>query len=164
MKAMDHIHPTTPAHTLPGRPLYEAWIPATLDEVSRLCAELNVLAIDRCGVEWAAEIDLGLTEVLTNVVRHGYGDDNCGRIALSCTVEDAHWLLSVLDQGSPIPADLLAQADGSVFDFDPKDLDSIPKGGMGLALIRSCFDALDYVAGPTGNRLHLVKNLAPLGV
>lgn len=158
---MDHLHPTPPAHTLPGLPLYEARIPATLDDVSRLCAELNALAIDRGGVEWAAEIDLGLTEVLTNVVRHGYGDDSRGHIALRCTAEDARWLLSVLDQGSPIPADLLAQADGSVFDFDPEDLDSIPEGGMGLALIRGCFDELDYVAGPAGNRLHLVKRLPP---
>lgn len=159
---MDHPALPETAPALPGHPLYEARISATLDEVSRLCAELNALAIERGGVEWAAEIDLGLTEVLTNVVRHGYGDDGRGHIALCCTTLEQRWLLSVHDQGSPIPADLLDKADASVFDFDPDDLDSIPEGGMGLALIRGCFDELDYVASPSGNRLHLVKQLPRL--
>jgi serine/threonine-protein kinase RsbW len=159
---MDHALLTpVPVQAPPGDLLYEAHIPATLEEVSRICAELNALAIARGGVEWAAEIDLGLTEVLTNVVRHGYGETGSGHIGLRCTTEARRWLLSVLDQGSPIPTDLLAQADGSVFDFDPDDLDNIPEGGMGLALIRGCFDDLDYVADTRGNRLHLVKQLPP---
>jgi serine/threonine-protein kinase RsbW len=146
------------AHDRLGQPLYGADIPATLDEVSRLCAELNTLAIDCGGVTWAAEIDLGLTEVLTNVVRHGYGETGLGRIVLTCQAQETQWCLCVLDQGRPIPADLLAQADGSVFDFDPDDLDNIPEGGMGLALIRGCFDQLDYVTDRAGNHLRLVKN------
>lgn len=157
---MDHDLPS-PVPDPSDRALYGADIPATLDEVSRVCAELNVLAIDCGGVDWAAEIDLGLTEVLTNVVRHGYGETGQGRIVLACTAQDAQWHLCVRDQGSPIPVDLLAQADGSVFDFDPDDLDNIPEGGMGLALIRGCFDQLDYVADDLGNRLRLVKRLPP---
>ncbi len=157
---MDHaLLISVPVQAPPGDLLYEAHIPATLEEVSRICAELNALAIARGGVEWAAEIDLGLTEVLTNVVRHGYGETGTGHIGLRCTADAGRWLLSALDQGSPIPTDLLAQADGSVFDFDPDDLDNIPEGGMGLALIRGCFDDLDYVVTPHGNRLHLVKQL-----
>jgi serine/threonine-protein kinase RsbW len=155
---MQHSTPTPTPH---GHTFLDADIPATLDDVSRLCAELNALAIARGGVTWAAEIDLGMTEVLTNVVRHGYGDNGRGRIAMTCQATAAQWHLSVHDQGSPIPTDLLAQADGSVFDFDPDDLDNIPEGGMGLALIRGCFDQLDYAANGTGNHLHLVKDIPP---
>ncbi|MEY4908853.1 MAG: Anti-sigma factor [Pseudomonadota bacterium] len=157
---MDHELPSPRLDTA-GLTFLDADIPATLDEVSRLCAELNLLANARGGVTWAAEIDLGMTEVLTNVVRHGYGDTGHGRITLTCRTTAVQWHLSVHDRGSPIPTDLLAQADGSVFDFDPDDLDNIPEGGMGLALIRGCFDQLDYVADDTGNRLYLVKDLPP---
>jgi serine/threonine-protein kinase RsbW len=142
-----------------GVPVYHAEFEATLDEVSRVCSEFHTLAQARAGVEWAAHVDLGLTEALSNVVRHGYGPSRQGRMSLGCTERGKTWLMTVQDRGSPIPRDLLDRADGSVFDFDPEDVQSIPEGGMGLALIRSCFDELDYEDGADGNRLLLVKHI-----
>jgi serine/threonine-protein kinase RsbW len=142
--------------------IYHAAFEATLAEVSRVCEEFNALATARGGVDWAAMLDLGLTEALSNVVRHGYGPEGRGRICFTCVESEGQWCMELADRGDPIPANRLSQADGSVFDFDPLDLMNIPEGGMGLPLIRSCFDGLAYHADDSGNRLALTKQLKPL--
>jgi serine/threonine-protein kinase RsbW len=140
-------------------PIYSADIEATLDEVARVCSELSALAVVRGGADWSAQIDLGLTEALTNVVRHGYGAARSGRISLVCFDSRDRWRLTLGDQGAPIPEDRLQQSGRSVFDFDPDDLQTLPEGGMGLALIRSCFDLMNYEACPGGNLMSLTKRL-----
>jgi serine/threonine-protein kinase RsbW len=150
---MDHHSPAQAGQ------LYRADIDATFDEVSRVCSELCALAVARGGVEWSAQIDLGLTEAMTNVVRHGYGPTRSGRITVDCVDTGDCWQLLLADQGEPIPRDRLNQSERSVFDFDPDDLHSIPEGGMGLALIRTCFDRMDYEARPCGNLMSLSKFL-----
>jgi serine/threonine-protein kinase RsbW len=150
------------AHGTPaGRTLiYHADIEATLDEVSRVCSELHVLALARGGSEWSAEVDLGLTEALTNVVRHGYGSTPVGGISLTCFESADDWHLTLGDQGKPIPQHRLDPSARSVFDFDPGDLQSIPEGGMGLALIRASFDLMDYEVCRNGNLMSLTKHLS----
>jgi serine/threonine-protein kinase RsbW len=140
-------------------PVYHADFEATLEEVSRVCSEVHALALERVGIEWAVLVDLGLTEALTNVIRHGYGAAQHGRVTLTCLEVADQWQLTLKDCGIPIPEALLRQADGSIFDFDPDDLQSIPEGGMGLALIRSCFDSVDYQVHRDGNCLLLTKHL-----
>jgi serine/threonine-protein kinase RsbW len=145
--------------TASGTPTYSADFEATLDEVSRVCSELSALALARGGTDWSAQIDLGLTEALTNVVRHGYGAARRGRILLVCLDSGDCWRLTLRDQGEPIPNIQLGQSERSVFDFDPDDLNSVPEGGMGLALIRACFDRMDYEICRHGNLMSLTKNL-----
>ena len=139
--------------------VYRVDFDATLLESARVCTELSALALARAGTDWAAEIDLGLTEALTNVVLHAYGKDRAGRITMDCIEAGDEWLLTLDDQGKSIPEDRLHAADGSVFDFDPLDLQSIPEGGMGLTLIRHYFDQMDYTAADHGNRMRLAKHL-----
>jgi serine/threonine-protein kinase RsbW len=148
-------------HTVRPSPvqIYGADFDASLEEVSRVGAALNVLASARGGVEWATLLDLGLAEAMTNVVRHGYGSGRGGRITLSCFEEAAQWRIELRDFGAPIPEDRLGRADGSIFDFDPNDIQNIPEGGMGLALIRACFDSVDYRTVGPANCLTLTKRL-----
>lgn len=142
-------------------PLYHAVLKATLEEVSRVCSEIHALALEQQGCEWAMLVDLGLTEALTNVIRHGYGGAQRGRVTLTCFVAADQWQLTLSDWGASIPQELLRQTDESVFDFDSDDLQNIPEGGMGLALIRSCFDSVDYQVHQGCNRLLLTKHLNP---
>jgi serine/threonine-protein kinase RsbW len=142
-------------------PLYHADFEATLEEISRVCSEIHALALEQKGSEWAMLVDLGLTEALTNVVRHGYGAAQRGRVTLTCFEAADQWQLTLSDWGASIPQELLRQTDESVFDFDPDDLQNIPEGGMGLALIRSCFDSVDYQVHQGRNCLLLTKHLDP---
>jgi anti-sigma regulatory factor (Ser/Thr protein kinase) len=139
--------------------VYRVRFNATLPEVSRVCGEVAILAAARAGPEWSAQVDLGLTEALSNVVRHGYAKKRAGLITLDCVETPVEWLLGVDDHGTPIPAERLAKPEGTLFDFDPQDVHRIPEGGMGLALIRRCFDRLEYHAGLDGNRMVLAKRL-----
>lgn len=147
---------------LHASPVYHADFNATLEEVSRVCSEIHALALTRGDIDWAVRVDLGLTEALTNVIRHGYGALRQGRVTLTCLETARDWQLMLKDCGIPIPQALLHQADSSIFDFDPDDLQSIPEGGMGLALIRTCFDSVEYQVHHDGNCLVLTKHLAPL--
>jgi serine/threonine-protein kinase RsbW len=148
------LQPSAPA-------LYHADFEATFKEVSRVCSEVHALALERGNIEWAVLVDLGLTEAMTNVIRHGYASAQHGRVTLTCIETVDQWQLTLKDCGTPIPQAQLHQADGSIFDFDPDDLRSIPEGGMGLALIRACFDTVDYQAHRDGNCLQLTKRLDP---
>ena len=156
------IRPIQPA-TAP-MPVYHADFEATLQEVARVCSEVHALALERGGEIWAMLVNLGLTEALTNVIRHGYGEVQNGRVTLTCAQTARQWQLTLNDCGNPIPQALLHQAGGSVFDFDPDDLHSIPERGMGLALIHKCFDSVDYRVRADGNELLLTKNLEPPAV
>jgi anti-sigma regulatory factor (Ser/Thr protein kinase) len=147
--------PTAPMHIL----IYRADFEATLQEVARVCSEVHVLANKRGGEYWATLVDLGLTEALTNVIRHGYGAARSARVKLTCLEAAGQWQLTLNDCGNPIPQSLLVPTCGSVFDFDPDDLHNIPERGMGLALIRSCFDSIDYQVRADGNHLLLTKKI-----
>jgi serine/threonine-protein kinase RsbW len=149
---MRHAAPAT-------RILLDERIDASLEEVSRVCAQVAALARSRGGEEWAGTLDLGLTEAMTNVVRHGYSGRAGLYIDVRCT-DDGQWLqLQLGDCGTPIPAPLWAAADGSVFDFDPNDVQTVPEGGMGLSLIRACFDESSYHSDAQGNHLLLRKRM-----
>ena len=141
-------------------PLYYANFEATFEQVSTVCAEIHALALQRGDVEWAVFIDLGLTEALTNIIRHGYGPDREGRVILTCVEFVNLWLFTLMDCGISIPQAMLRQASDSIFNFDSNDLQSIPEGGMGLALIRACFDSVSYQVYQDGNYLLLTKHFS----
>ncbi|NML16404.1 ATP-binding protein [Azohydromonas caseinilytica] len=145
-----------------ARVIYRADIAARLEEVSRVCAEVAALAAQRGDETLAAQIDLGLSEALSNIVRHGYeAHARDARVQLLWTEQPDRWCLRLFDRGRPIPEAALQPSAHDPFDFDPLALDSLPEGGMGLALLRASFDRVDYRIGPRGNLLVLTKLLQP---
>lgn len=139
--------------------IYRARFDARLEEVSRVCGEVHGLASARLGEPGAGEIDLGLAEALSNIVRHGCAGQPDAALELVCVESPDRWCLRVFDRGRPVPAELLRRDTSPVFDFDPDALDAIPEGGMGLALMRASFDDIDYFAGRHGNLMVLCKSL-----
>jgi len=47
------------------------------------------------------------------------------------------------DTGKPMQGNLLEQKDISSLEFEPDDLDSIPEGGRGLAIVKEIMDSMD---------------------
>jgi serine/threonine-protein kinase RsbW len=139
---------------------FEANIKVTLDDVSRLCADFRLLTASHFSEEVSGLMDLGLTEVLTNIVRHGYEGPTDDRLIVTCHDCSTYWEIEVTDMGRAIPAGNMANADGSVFDFDPMNIDSIPEGGMGLSLIKALFDSLSYKSADGKNVMILGKKLS----
>lgn len=104
-------------------------------------------------------VELGLAEALSNIVRHGYGGDSTQDIRVRLVERAGAFEVDVWDRGRPIPSDLLEQADDTTFQYDTTDLDQVPEGGMGLALIKAAFDEVTYRSKGGVNRLRLVKRL-----
>ena len=94
------------------------------------------------------EVELALTEALSNVIRHGYGEDETGRIELALRLDDERVELEIVHFGEP---------------FDPEsyrepDLDAAPAGGYGVGLIAELMDEVEQTKAP-GHRtcLRLLK-------
>jgi serine/threonine-protein kinase RsbW len=115
--------------------------------------------------EWLGEpdrdaIELALAEALTNIVEHGYGHDTTEPVRLRLLERSGALEIDIWDRGRPIPDGLIENTDASTtFLFDPTDLDGLPEGGMGLALIKAAFDEVRYGTRDGVNRLRLVRRI-----
>jgi serine/threonine-protein kinase RsbW len=142
------------------RIIYESMITASLDNVSNLCSDFRLIVSNRLGDEIAGFIDLGLAEALSNIVRHGYHNVSGKFLTVLCHEINNSWVITITDTGSPIPEENLEKANGSVFNFDPSDIDSIPTNGMGLSLIKRIFDNMTYKSEKNTNTMILTKNIS----
>jgi serine/threonine-protein kinase RsbW len=105
-------------------------------------------------------IELALAEALTNIVEHGYGGDHGDAVRLRLQERGGGLEIDIWDRGQPIPDGLIESTDvATTFLFDPTDLDGLPEGGMGLALIKAAFDDVRYGTRDGVNRLRLVRRL-----
>ena len=98
-----------------------------------------------------ADLKLALTEACSNSVRHAYPDGH-GRVRISFELHEDRLVVEVADDGSGFEAEAAAVADGR---------DDLSEGGLGIAIIRSIADQLDF-GGPengVGSRLRFVKLL-----
>jgi anti-sigma regulatory factor (Ser/Thr protein kinase) len=145
--------------------MLDTTIEAQMQEASRIAEALGALVGVDLGELAGVQIHLGVMESLTNIIRHGYGATDCGCIAIRGECDADGWSIAIMDEGHPIPPDCLAAADGSVFAFDPDCLDEVPMGGMGLTLMKTVFDRVDYAVRPEGNRLLLERRrITPEGL
>jgi sigma-B regulation protein RsbU (phosphoserine phosphatase) len=125
--------------------------PADPEVLAKIAALVESVARDAGFAEReAARLVLAVDEVVSNLIRHGRGEDN--RFAMELIPLDGGLEVTVIDWGEP-------------FDFETESrrysgvamLDREP-GGVGLYLARQSVDELRYTPGtPDGNRLTLVK-------
>lgn len=116
---------------------------------SKLRGLLESAGFDEMG---SHNILLSVDEVLTNVIRHGLGGAANGGA-------DGKIRISFIDQGDRV--EIQVEDPGPCFDprtLPPPKLPSEKPGGLGIYLVRSLMDEIDYEPlKPQGNRLRLVK-------
>ena len=138
----------------------ELVVQATLAQVAQATQQLRGLLPDWLGDAERDAIELAVAEALTNIVKHGYGQDSEHQVRLRVRERDSALEIDLWDGGQPIPAGRLDHADPSTtFLYDPTDLAALPEGGMGLALIKSAFHEVRYGSRAGVNRLHLVRRM-----
>ena len=108
-------------------------------EVGRLSA-----LVEQFGAEhgWCSEdtsgVNLVLDEVVINVMRHGYGDDQRHEILVTLSLDDELLTMEVEDDGRPF----------NPVDAPPPDLDrpieDRPIGGLGIHLVKSSVETMAY--------------------
>jgi serine/threonine-protein kinase RsbW len=137
---------------------------ATLEDVSRVAQALRFFIPPEVPEEAKSEMEIGVVEAMTNIVKHGYGSSEHGVIEVSYSLSAGLITIELRDQGKPISSEMLFGGDDAVFDFDPEDIDSLPESGMGMSLMRYTFDQIDYESADGSNLLRMVKHVqAPAG-
>jgi serine/threonine-protein kinase RsbW len=104
-------------------------------------------------IEFEHHVVSAFGEAWNNVVMHAYPDGD-GEIAIEFDPRQDGISMRVFDRGAG-------------FDIDEvtiPDLDDLPTSGLGMFIIRSCMDAVEYTAGGAGapNVLRLEKRFEPL--
>jgi serine/threonine-protein kinase RsbW len=102
-----------------------------------------------------AHVELAVAEAVNNVIRHAYHGEPGHPIELLFTLEDGRFTIEVSDTGTPMP-----ERPSPVFDFDPQDVARLPEGGMGLFLIHSVMDEVEYRSRGGRNSLAMRRRLA----
>jgi anti-sigma regulatory factor (Ser/Thr protein kinase) len=99
-----------------------------------------------CPADRVFDVDLCLTEAVSNVIRHGYVDDALHEIGIEITREPGALVIRIEDDARP---------------FDPlqaskplaTSLDEAEPSGRGIALMRSAADSASYERSDDRNRL-----------
>ncbi len=135
------------------------FFPATFYHASRMTQALRLLMEDRTSEETRNEMEIGVMEAMTNIVRHAYKDVPIGTIEATYTSALEGITVEFKDTGSPIPSDLFERANNSGLNFDETDVANLPEGGMGVALMHVIFDSIEYNHENNINRLTLFKRI-----
>jgi serine/threonine-protein kinase RsbW len=100
--------------------------------------------------DFEAEVVSAFGEAFNNIVVHGFQNLEPQPVQIEVDWDEERLVITFVDDGRT---------------FDPEtvglpDLDALPEHGMGLFIMRSCMDQVDYRPGPP-NVLRLVKLLGP---
>lgn len=97
-------------------------------------------------------IIVAVDEACANIIRHAYEGRSDGEIRLTCLVESDRIEFTLTDRG---------RAPKDVNRLQPRSLEEVRPGGLGMHLIRSVMDKVEFRFGERENILHLTKALHP---
>jgi anti-sigma regulatory factor (Ser/Thr protein kinase) len=119
-----------------------------LREVARIRRWLPGAIGERLSPRDVSELSLAVTEICTNIVRHGYQGEVAGDIEVHISTEDDAVHVTILDRAPPFVPDRI-QAPSP---------EALAEGGYGLVLARGMVDEIRFQPAPGGgNRTTLVK-------
>lgn len=115
--------------------------------VSTLCTDGSTGAAP--GETEVYQVELAVSELVTNIVTHGYETGGGGNIEVAATCDARRVVVDVFDAGRPFtPADTIA----------PPDPAALREGGYGLFIIAQTMDVVTHARGPDNrNHWHLEK-------
>ncbi len=90
-------------------------------------------------------------ETLTNIIRHAYDGAPDGRIDIELCVKDGSLCIILRDYGSEVEAEKI----------QGRDLDNIRPGGLGVHIINTCVDVVEYFSAEGGGTRTVLKKTLP---
>ena len=127
-------------------------IPAKAEYITLCRLALTGLAQLRdIGDDTMADLNLALTEAVSNSVRHAYGEVGDGHVDITYELHTDRLGIQVVDDGDGFDPDEAPSYDGK----------ELSEGGLGIAIIRTIADEfeIDSKPGARGSRLRFVKLL-----
>lgn len=117
--------------------------------VRALCATGGVPARE------CAQVELALVEAVNNVIRHAYLGEAGHPVRVTFTLRDGQFSIEIEDEGLPMPP-----REAPALDFDPTDIANLPEGGMGLFIIESVMDHVEFERRGSRNAMVMTRRLA----
>jgi anti-sigma regulatory factor (Ser/Thr protein kinase) len=129
-----------------------------LTEIRRLAKAIEEFG-EKFGFSSVAiqQVTLALDELVTNIVHHGMQDRAAGAIVIDFRYDAPMLTVTVSDSGRPFDPREVSQLDRK------STLDEHPIGGLGVHLIRSLMDSIDYRHESGQNHVTLVKRIEGRG-
>jgi anti-sigma regulatory factor (Ser/Thr protein kinase) len=103
------------------------------------------------------QIELCVVEAVNNVIEHAYQNQAGHEVEVVFTLYPDRFTLDICDAGKPMDPNQLEQKEVPALSFDPEDLDHLPEGGWGLAIIKQIMDKASYKTVQGKNILTLTK-------
>jgi sigma-B regulation protein RsbU (phosphoserine phosphatase) len=126
------------------------------EEIISSCRQLPSLPAGPNADDFIYLIELAISEICTNVIKHAYADSRDGQITGSITLLNNGVQLDFYDQGESFDPNTVPRPNSN-----PHEL---TEGGYGLHIVRQIMDVVSYDQDPElGNHWHLIKFLPPKG-
>ena len=111
----------------------------------------------------AHAVELCAVEAVSNAIRHAYGCVPGNEVILDINFTSDRLDLFVRDHGVTMPDHQIHRLKSAspTFGFDPRRIDTVPEGGMGLDIIRQEMDGVSYRTEDGYNCLQLTQFLVP---
>lgn len=125
-----------------------------LPELRRLAETVDAFCDEQHIPEMVAfQINLALDEILTNVISYGYSDNNRHHIGVDFLCQDGDLTIEIVDDGRPFDP----------FSAPAPDLDAPLEerrpGGLGIHLVKTVMDGVEYQRKSGRNHLTLRKRI-----
>ncbi len=124
------------------------------EKVAEACYSLRDFCFkEKIEKKVCSELELCLTEALNNVIKHAYKEDPNKVIDITFTFDNSELTMMIEDSGSP-----RINIKEPELEYDPKDINSLPEGGMGLFIIKNLTDTSEYFT-KEGKNIFLMKKI-----
>lgn len=127
---------------LPGELDYRELVTRTVS----LACKVATSARPQTSPAFTNELVSAVGEAFNNIAIHGFRDSEAEQVTILVEFEDTHVRVELRDNGLSFEPDAVAVP----------DMDSLPESGMGLFIIRSFVDKMEYQSG-SPNVLALTK-------
>jgi serine/threonine-protein kinase RsbW len=134
-------------------------VSSDLDTVKLIARAVRAICQDRLDTDELDAVEMALVEAVTNVIKHGYHGKSDESLAVGVALHQDRIVIEVEDTATPLDPSLLEQPTGDRFTFDHGDIEALPEGGMGIALIQMSMDDVTYVRDGQRNLLRMTKKL-----
>lgn len=136
------------------------------DQIKAVCDFVSTGA-KQSGLNEAAifHIELACDEACTNIIEHGYGNENKGNIIVSWEKESDQFVITLRDNGRPFNPNNVPEPKMPPKPEDPgfseeEVVNSLKIGGLGIHFMRKLMDDIQYhFDEKTGNTLIMIKKI-----
>ena len=131
---------------------WELMVDGRLENLATI-ADFVIKAAQASGLNDKAtfEVQMAVDEACTNVIQHGYGEEENGEIALCCECAEGDFVVTIRDHGRPFNPEAVPPPNLT------SSLAERREGMLGLYFMRQLMDEVRFRFDAEGNKLTMVK-------